>query len=229
LTVSNKNPYVGEQVTFTVQLKRWNPATNSYVGLPYKWVTVWYQVSGVWKTAVAKTSAYGTITWSQSWAASGSTTFVAAFAGDGTYAKSQSAAVTISAQKIPTKLTLDPIYGIWGNLYRQGYVSGKLTDQNGNAINKKVTIVITSQKQYMSPSNPGIWIELGTVTLGTVQTDSSGSFKDFYVQIRAHEMSDNPLIENEVNWYNFQAHFAGDSQSYPSDSNIVNPNPSDWW
>ncbi|MGA7075731.1 MAG: hypothetical protein WBZ42_04185, partial [Halobacteriota archaeon] len=153
--------------------------------------------------AVAKTNAYGTITWPQSWTTSGSTTFVAAFAGDGAYAKSQSAAMTISALKIQTKLTLTLYdWQIENFFYYHVHAKGRLTDLTGNSLNKVETITFTAIRES-GLEQPDYR------DLGSTQTDEHG-----YYDTQLDLFSTLPMN-------NFQAHFAGDSRYYPSDSNII--------
>ncbi|MGA7075732.1 MAG: Ig-like domain-containing protein [Halobacteriota archaeon] len=191
LTVSKANPVVGEQVTFTATLKRWNPTTKSYVALPYKSVTVWYQVSGVWKTAVAKTNAYGTITWPQSWTSAGSTADYASFGGDATYAKSAIASKTVTV-RIQTKVTLNLAHVLD---YDQWVAYGRLTDLNGNPVNRQEVIKI-----HLYAPDPGH----NTYTT----TDTTGHFS---------------VAVPSGCWY--QASFTGDDTYGPSDSIIVKECP----
>jgi hypothetical protein len=235
LTVSNRNPYVDGEVTFTASLLQRVLNNHHYILVPIsdETVTIYHYVNSVTRDPTthrmichvqrvndyAATTVDGAITWTTSWASAGRTTYYADFAGDSTYAKSHSGPVTINVL-IPTQLTLDAPYNQQSNTrytttYNTTQLSGNLTDLSGAGLNKYERIVITARYQWKRPADT-TWTQGRITVMASGKANLQGAFKD--VRVTTATNSTRLLVE----YYDFQAHFAGDKTYGASDSNIVN-------
>ncbi len=231
LTVSKRNPYVDEQVTFTASLSQRALSNHHIILVPIsgETVTIYHYVNSVTRDPTthrmnchvqrvddyAATTVNGAITWTTSWASAGTTTYYANFAGDSTYAKSHSGPVTIHVL-IPTQLTLDAPYNQQSHpRYNTTQLSGNLTDLNSNGLNKYERIVITAKYQWKRPADT-TWTQGRITVMATGKANLQGAFKD--VRVTTATNSTKLLVE----YYDFQAHFAGDSTYGASNSNVVN-------
>jgi len=96
LAASTTTPAVGQSVTFSAKLYWWNSATNQWIPISGKSVTIYHYLNGVKYTDTTKTTnANGKITLTQSFSSAGQRTYYASFAGDTSYKASTSAVVTI--------------------------------------------------------------------------------------------------------------------------------------
>ncbi|MEI7827251.1 MAG: Ig-like domain-containing protein [Euryarchaeota archaeon] len=195
LSVSKTNAKVNEPVTFTVTLKKWNAATGSYVALANKDVTPYHTFNGHLYTDVKKkTDASGKFTFSQSFSSIGQRLYYAKFAGDSSYALSQSSNVIVTV-KYGTTLSLVRERSWEKVALGQGIrLTGYLKDQNGKPLaNTKILFYSRT-----SPSAP--W---GTGYAG--YTDSNGRFT-------AYAQTNQPTVLYD------QVRYAGDSTHWGASS-----------
>jgi len=140
LTASKTNPIVLEKVTFTAQLKRF----DTKAVLANRPVTIWHYFNGVRYDDIKNklTDSSGKVAISQSFgspsfSSSGVRTYYATFAGDTSYAKSQSSAVKIYVVQ-PTTLTIRSNVQETTGLTFQ--IEGTLTTGNEPLANQGVTV-----------------------------------------------------------------------------------------